>query len=100
MPPRITFGRLSSKSAYKVDYPLGQMATLYAVSSVCILFVARLQTVLTISNVAFADHSIIDKKLNACLLVPGIEIPLLHGGPPDSAVVHAEGAFSVARGCH
>ena len=75
------------------------MATLYAVSSVCILFVARLQTVLTISNVAFADHSIIDKKLNACLLVPGIEIPLLHGGPPDSAVVHAEGAFSVARGC-
>ena len=39
---------------------------------------------------AFDDHSIIDKKMSACLLVPGIEISVLHGGP-GSAVLHAEG---------
>ena len=48
------------------------------------------ETLLTISTVAFDDHSIIDKKMSACLLVPGIEIPVLHGGP-GSAVLHAEG---------
>ena len=54
---------------------------------------------------AFADHSIIDKKMNACSLVPGIESPVLHGGPGGEGTVEVAlsrlAAISVvARGRH